>query len=458
MNKKIIIVIAIAIILVVAGVWYLVDRSSMQDILSPTTSFLDEQSGESLSSVGWSALANEEEAAREAVAMMLEKLTVNPDLVFIYCASDYKEEKIVAEIRRLLPGTKTFGGNSGYGVITPGGYFYYPGTSQSLGVLGVASPQITWGVGSAVSAPTNEVSSREAAKQAVLAALKNAGKDMSEKPDLIINAPSFGTEHEEALKGIADAVGEEVPVFGFYAVDRAVAGDWRVFANDDVYHDGVAVTVVYTDLKIGFFREHGFEITEEGGTVTKAEKNILVEIDDRPAGDVYNELIGGLLENEMADPDSANLSKVRLTNALSPLAKVLRTPGREPFYVPAFLVRIQPDKSLVLDIAVEQGDELRVLRGDWEILLNRLRTTPEKAIDTFDIDKDKILFALNSYCCATHYVVPETERPKSYQILKEAVGDAPFIGTCACGIQNPEPLMGNVHASLGNGILMFSTE
>ena len=73
MNKKIIIVIVV-VILAVAGIWYFVDRSSMQNILSPITGSSSEESGESLSSVGWSVLENEEEAAQEAVAMMMEKL------------------------------------------------------------------------------------------------------------------------------------------------------------------------------------------------------------------------------------------------------------------------------------------------------------------------------------------------------------------------------------------------
>lgn len=451
MSKKIIIITA-AVILVGVGVWYVVSQPSLEDILSPIGGAPAARSSP-VAGVGWSTSTNEELAVQEAAQMMVGSLKKNPDFAFVYCASKYQEEKILAEVRRLFPFAKVIGGNSGYGVMTTGGYFWYPVVDQSLAILGVATPEITWGAGIA---PVDGISSREAAKQAVLQAIKNAGKEETEKPNLVFSVPSFGIGVEDVLKGIADAVGKDTPVFGAYSVDKGAAGDWRTFANDKIYHDAAAVAVVYSDLKIGFFREHGFEVTEQGGTVTKAEKNRLIEIDGRPAAEVYNELIGGLLDKEVKDPAKADVSKARLTSVLSPLAKVLRISGGEPFYVPALLIKILPDLSMNIDIALEAGDELRVLRGDWEILLNRLRTTPAKAMDRFKISKDKVLFAFDSFCCGTHYVIPETERSKSPQILKEAIGDVPFIVTCACGIQTPEPLIGNIYTSLGNGILIFS--
>ncbi len=453
MNKKIIIVAVVVVILAGAGIWYFAGRPNIEEILSPIGISPAEKSAEPVASVGWSTTTNEEQAVQEAVAMVLGELKKNPDFAFVYCASGYEEEKILTEVRRLLPGTKVIGGNSGYGVMTTGGYFWYPVAAQSLGILGVATPKITWGVSIV---PVDGISSREAAKQAVLEAIKNAGKKETEKPKLIFSVPSFGIGVEDVLKGIADAVGADVPVFGAYSVDKGAVGDWRTFANDNIYHDASAIAVVYTDLKVGYFREHGFEVTEQGGIVTKAEKNRLIEIDSRPAAEVYNELIGGILEQEIKDPAKADVSKTRLKSVVNPLAKVLRIPGSEPFYIPALLIKILPDLSMDIDIALKEGDELRVLRGDWEILLSRLRTTPEKAIAKFKIDKEKALFAFDSFCCATHYAIPATERPKSPQILKEAIGNIPFIVTCACGIQTPEPSIGNIYTSLGNGILIFS--
>ncbi len=453
MNKKIIIAL-IVIVLAGGSIWYLVRRISPEESLGPVVLPPTEESKEPVASVGWSVVENEEQAVQEAVAMVLEELERSPDFAFLYCASGYDEEKIWVEVKRLLPDTKIIGGNSGYGVMTPGGYFWYPAASQSLGILGVATPGIVWGVGSVT---LDGISSREAVKQALAQAIEDAGQGEMVMPDIVINIPSFDMEHDEVLKGISDLLGKDVPVFGAYSVDRGIGGDWRVFGGDKVFHDGIVVAVVYTDLNIGLFREHGFEITEKGGMVTKAEGKRLIEIDGRPAAEVYNELIGGLLDEEIKDPEKANVSKARLTSTLNPLARILNVPGAETFYVPNLLVKILPDLSMALDSPLQEGDELKILRGDWEILLNRLRSAPRKAMDNSGIEKDKIIFALDSYCCATHYVIPESERPKSPQILKETIGNAPFLVICACGIQIPEPIIGNLYTSLGNGILMFGS-
>lgn len=454
MDKKIIIVIVIAAIVGSAG-WYFTRHVSPEDMIAPVVVAPPAAPDKSLSGVGWSTLANEEQAVNEAVTMMMAELDGAPNFAFVYCASGYEEEKVLAEVNRLLPGTKIIGGNSGYGITTPGGYFWYPVAAQSFGILGIASPKIVWGVGSS---PVDVLSSRDAAKAAVTAAITDAGKTAEDIPDLVISVPTFGMEQENALKGIADVVGVETPVFGAYTADKGIAGDWRLFANDQVYHNGISIAVVYTDFKIGTFREHGFEVTEQGGVVTKADKNTLIEIDGRPAAVVYNELIGGLLTAEVNDPATASVSKVRVTSALNPLAKVVLDAQGKEYYVPALPVKILADRSIVFDSMFEPGDKLRILRGDWEILLNRLRTTPEKAIAQYGINKDKIIFAVNSFCCATHYALPESERPKSPEILKEGVGDVPFIGVCACGIQSPEPGMGNMYGSMANGILIFSEE
>jgi len=358
MNKKIIIVVAAVVILAGVGTWYFIGRPSIKEMISPTAVSPVEKSTETTASAGWSILANEEQAVDEAVDMMLEKLKKNPDFALVFCASGYNEEKVLTEVRRLLPGTKILGGNSGYGVTTPGGYFWYPAVAQSLSILGVATPKIVWGVGSA---SVEGISSRETAKQALLLAMKNAGKKETEKPNLVINISSFGMEHEETLKGIADVLGKDVPVFGAYSADKGIKGDWRILANDKIYHDGVALAVVYTDLKIGFYKEHGFEVTEGGGTATKVDGKNLLEIDGRPAAEVYNELIGGLLTDEVENPTttSAKLTKIRVTGALNPLAKITRVAGKEPFYIPAMIVNILPDRSLQLDITAQKGDELR---------------------------------------------------------------------------------------------------
>ena len=65
-----------------------------------------------------------------------------------------------------------------------------------------------------------------------------------------------------------------------------------VLGENEVYERGICLAVLYTDLPLGWTFEAGFDVTEKhAGIATKVEGQALVEIDGRPALDVYNEWV-----------------------------------------------------------------------------------------------------------------------------------------------------------------------
>jgi hypothetical protein len=105
---------------------------------------------------------------------------------------------------------------------------------------------------------------------------------------------------------------------------------------------------------------------------------------------------------------------------------------------------------------MKDGDEIVLLHGDWDILLNRFRTTPAKALEEFKIKKGKALFALYTYCAGTMLAIPKEERPKMPLLVKEVIGDIPFIGTFTFGEQGFVPGIGNHHGNLVNSIILLT--
>jgi len=397
---------------------------------------------------GWSLKDDEIEAAKEAVSMMKEKLGKSPDFVFLFSSVGYDEEKLLQEITRLLPGTKIYGGTSCLGPMTKDGF--HVGKKASLAIMGISSEKITWGVGGA---NLDELSPREAGKAAVLAAIENAGKKKTEKPNIVFITPAPGKE-EEILKGIEDIVGKETPIFGGSSGDNQITGEWRQFVNDKVYSKGLAVAVAYTDLKISYFYEAGYPVTEKRGTVTRAEGRVIYEIDGRPAAEVYNEWTGGIFAKQLAQP--GKVWGILAEATFYPIAKVLRVPGMEPFYLAVHPLDIRPDHSLGVFADMATGGEIVLLHGNWEILLNRFLTTPTKALEKFKVKKGEGLFALYTYCAGTMLAIPEKERPKMPLLVKEVIGDIPFIGTFTFGEQGFVPGIGSHHGNLVNSIVIFS--
>lgn len=446
MKTKNIIIGLIVIILIGIGIW-MVMKPKVEKPIEIRPSEIPEVEKE-IAAYGWSLNGDESQAAQEAVSMMKEKLVGPPVFAFLFSSVGYNEEKLLQEIRTLLPGTKIYGGTSCLGPMTNDGF--HLGEKASLAIMGIASEEITFGVGGV---DLNELSPREAGKTAALAAIESAGKEKTEKPNIIFMTAAPGME-ETILTGIEEITGKDVPILGGSSGDNAITGEWKQYANDKVYSNGLALAVMYTDLKVGFAYEAGYPVTEKAGTVTKAEGRVIYKIDGRPAAEVYNEWAGGAFDAQMKEP--GKVWGILAEATFYPIAKVLRAPGREPFYLAVHPLSIRSDYSLEVFADMKDGDEIAFLRGDWEILLNRFRTTPIKALETFEIKKGEGLFALYTYCAGTMLAIPEEERPKMPLLVKEVIGDIPFIGNFTFGEQGYVPGIGNHHGNLVNSIVIFS--
>lgn len=80
-----------------------------------------------------------------------------------------------------------------------------------------------------------------------------------------------------------------VKIFGAYSIGHDIEGDVRiVISGDGIFHNGaVLVTYAGQDFHINVAHTAGWRSLGKGFTVTKAEKNVLIEVDGFPAADLY---------------------------------------------------------------------------------------------------------------------------------------------------------------------------
>ncbi len=394
---------------------------------------------------GWSDNNDEVKAVEEAVSSVKTQLGgKSPDFAILFSTVGYDSNKVLTEVRRRLPDVQIYGGTSCLAVQTREGF--HVGEKGSLALLAVATGNITFGVGGVNI--DDFPSARDAGRAAILAAIDAAGEKGDSKPKIVLMTGSVGHE-EELLAGIEEVIGKEVPVLGGSAGDNAITGEWRQFANANVYNNGVSLTVIYTDLKIGWAYEAGYLRSENRGTITRAEGRRIYEIDNKPAAEVYNKWTGVAEELETGGSILSEASYY-------PLAKVVKTEGKE------YTLSIHPlsinatDHSLEVFANVEEGDEVMLMHGDWELLLNRALTTPTNALESETLSKEDVSFGVYTYCAGTMLAIPEDERPKMPVLVKTAIGDAPFIGTFTFGEQGHIRGVGNVHGNLVNSMVVFT--
>ncbi len=450
MSKKIFIGI-IVIILVGVGVWMATRPAGEKPIQIKPPEKSERVAGDV--GYGWSIKDDPKEAVKEAVSLMKQGLGEKTPKYVLFFAGigkgnvGYSPEEIIAEIRNQLGSdVQIHGGSSSLGVLTKDGF--HIGEVGSLALIGVISERMNFGIGGA---NLDELSPEEAGKEAIKSAMESASQ--KGLPQIVYMTASPGVE-EKILPGIEEILGTDIPVIGGSGGDNNLTGKWYEIANDKVYKNGVVLTAVYTDLKVGYTYEHSYLSSENKGIVTKSEGRVLYEINGRPAAEVYNEWTGGLVKEILAKGGTI-LSEV---SALYPLARGVKGAGEETFYISVMPYSVNKDKSLGLFANIETGDEVALLHGTWELLLNRAYSTPKKALSIKAIPSGKGLFGIYTFCTGAMFAVPEKERAKFPVFVDNALGGIPFIGTFTLGEQIFLSGAGNRHANLVNSMIVFGEE
>ena len=156
--------------------------------------------------------------------------------------------------------------------------------------MAIGDPDTTVGVAGSAKQKDARATGRLLAKEA----MEKAGQTVAPAYFYMVASPA---EEEDYLKGIEDVIGR-VPFFGGSAADNAVAGDWKIFTNDSVFADGVAVAFFYTNKKMANVYTGAYHETTNSGVITKISgKRTLVEIDGEPAMKKYASWTGKKLKD-----------------------------------------------------------------------------------------------------------------------------------------------------------------
>jgi hypothetical protein len=254
------------------------------------------------SGTGSSNAADPKAAGKEAAGKVKKGLS-DIKLAFAYASVAYDLDQLLAGINEELPGVPVLGNTSFTGVITPEGYI--TGDKGFVGILALAGNDITVGVAGKAKGGT----ARETGKIAAQEAIKNAGKTGA--PDYFYMAAPPG-EEEFFLKGVSDVIGR-VPFFGGSAADNSISGEWKLFANKQVFADGIALAFFYADKPATNLFTGAYHETGDVGIITKVRNNrVLEEIDGKPALKKYAEWAG-------VDPDTLKGGNLLVFTITSPL-------------------------------------------------------------------------------------------------------------------------------------------
>ena len=354
---------------------------------------------------GYSTNKNAYQAGVEAAKMAGKNKDAK--LVFAYMSCDYKIKDVIKGIKEVYS-CPVIGNTSFTGVIMPEGYI--GGDEPFVGIMVLSDPNMVVGVGFADRKAYQ--SARDAGESATKHARVMTKMPYNDEPDLMYMTAS-PTEEEFFLKGANRVVGR-VPLFGGSAADNTISGNWKLYLDNKVTDEGVAVALIY--MKGGFKNEFtgAYRETKDMGIITKVEgTRKLVSIDGTPAVKKYAQWRGMKTADLMGD-------KLLSATITSPLGVKDRLGDLIAIRHPMFA---NDDYSMNIGANLAEGTTVIRMEATVDELIKSVGDTLKKL--NSKLTKPVVCYHLVH--CGGRRAGIDARINEVYNQIKKNVGDVPFI-------------------------------
>ncbi len=280
------------------------------------------------------------------------------------------------------------------------------------------------------------------------AALKDAGR-FGESPTLVWMSSAPGNE-EDLIAGIQDVVCDTTPIVGGSAADNEIAGQWRMSDGVKAVSQGMVLSVLFPTGKVGAAFHSGYTPTGQRGRITGCDGRRLLEIDGRPAAEVYAEWTNGAVEV----PDTG-VENVLMSTSLWPLGRTMSTLGGADVYILSHPETIRADGSMTLFTQVAEGDEVVLMSGTINAVINRPVLVAQAAARVGEIESEDIAGMILVFCAGCMLTV-QAQMDQVRASLAEAMPGVPMIAAFTFGEQGPAVACHNRHGNLMISSVVFS--
>lgn len=300
--------------------------------------------------VAGSASAAGPRACAHAVERAIAELGREPGLVLVFPAADADPEAVATEAREAAPGVSV-AGMTGTAAIGANGLV-------DTGCSAIAfSASLQAGVGA-----SQRGDSRAAGREATAAAL--ATIDGAAHGIVLLFVDSEAGDQAEIVAGAYAVAGGTIPLAG-----GAAGGARTRFADGRAFSDGVVAVAIGSSTPIGVGIAHGCVPRGAPSIVTRAEGPKVIQLDGRPAQDVYFERLG-VDGAEVGDDEFQALTMVH------PLAEPELSGAVRPRYVRART----PDGALVCATSIERNAAVEICDQSAETIVVSARAAVDEAV------------------------------------------------------------------------------
>lgn len=368
------------------------------------------------------ATAAAREAAREALAALQGQ---TPKLAIVFASVSYPDVGSAASaVRAVVGDAQIVGGTSGACVFV----------GDRVAALGV-SVVLLAGDGLEVESRVAKLGSASCmetvpvAERVAKAADVAAGRGFGHFTCLVL-APGIIVDGEALVAAVRKGAGARAQLAGGLTGDDLTMDRPKVFFGDELRDDCVVITGLFTKAPVGIAARHGWTAVGPARIVTRTEGPHLVELDGRPALEVWLEDARGAGAEPPQDRKDialylANHYEIGIAEASAPrialAGEVRELVARAPF-------AIREDGALLLSASIAEGTHVRVIhaaRGDL------LRASGEAAAAAVTRVGSQVAGALVLTCSGRLAALGDSF-PEEPAEIRRRLG-APMGGACVFG-------------------------
>ncbi|CCQ72862.1 FIST signal transduction protein [Magnetospira sp. QH-2] len=347
-------------------------------------------------------------AASEAVQQALTNASIDkPDVALVFASASHPQQDLIREIRSLLDQAPLIG-CSGNGLIAPGmadeGNFF-------VGVMVITSDDLRFDVAQAQGLDR----SAQGVGQTIGQLLKPCVAEDS--LCLIALGDGLNFNFDRFQSGLAQHV--SLPVFGGLAGDGWHMKGTTQYCNGEVFENGISCLLMSGQGRLATAVHHGCMPIGEERTITKAEGNVIHEIDGIPTVKVLEEYMN---PEEMGDWGRAVVN----------LSLGFKAPDAMKDY-DEYLVRFMPQRdpetgSVTVATETEPGTGVWMSRRDKNKIIDGVRQIATDVTNQLSGSKPK--FVLHFDCAGRgKMILREQEKINVINDLQENVAPgSPWFG------------------------------
>ncbi len=358
-----------------------------------------------------------EEVAKKALAELGEG---NPDLCFLFSSAKFANLQMLKGVRSIIPKIPLFGCSDAGEIISEGSH------QMSVVIVAIKSNSLNF---TAHLERDVEILPRQKGRKIAETLRRNLTKKGKNKEVLILFSDGLSENITDIVHGIQEVLGTSYPILGGAAADNFLFQKTYQYYNDKIFSRSVLGVLIQAP-KIGFGIRHGWRPLGRPYKVTRAEKNIIWEINKKPAIEVYQNYFG----NRINDLEKRYLLKMIISYPLGMLI-----PGEKEYLVRNIL-DIHLDGSLVFSSDIPEGRMVRLMMSNKELAIQAAKDAAWEAAQGTSSQKANLGIIFNS---ASRRKLLGTRRDEEIEEIGKALTKTPLIGFY--GYSQQAPLGGEIN-------------